>query len=198
MGPSRPFQSLKAGPFRARNTHSSSVLQTTASNDGRSGCPADLLKSGKNLHPANGRFRRTCQANADAPPHGRFEPETVFAVYWVIGHHRLAAATGCAGNRNALASRVRKGGFRVTRANGLNARCIRRNAGQRAETACNSRQNRSPKTTIASGTGETASAMVATVASGEKIPLSPAMSMMPPPPPITELPGVFTASPSPI
>jgi hypothetical protein len=57
-------------------------------------------------------------------------------------------------------------------------------------------QNCKPKNTMASGTGETAIAMVAMVASGEKMPLRPAISMMPPPPPMTEFPGVFTATAS--
>ena len=53
-----------------------------------------------------------------------------------------------------------------------------------------------PRYATARGTGDTATAMETKVASGENRPLKPATSMMPPPPPMTELPGVFTASAS--
>lgn len=51
-----------------------------------------------------------------------------------------------------------------------------------------------PRNITANGTGETATAMVKNVAKGEKMPLNPAIIMIPPPPPMKELPGVFTAS----
>jgi hypothetical protein len=57
---------------------------------------------------------------------------------------------------------------------------------------CNGAVVQAPSSITASGTGDTATTIARRVGTGAKIPLRPAISMIPPP--MTELPGMFTDS----